>query len=467
MSAVIEIAPRSDDLRIAGELLEAGDIEKADKIVNAHLMRNPDDAQALCVVADILKRAKRLPASYHIAKRACELRPDRSEAWNTLGSAAQGIWKLDEAINCYRKARGLAVTDGQRTTYVNNIASAMLDGGQFEKSEAVCREGLGITPDDTSLSHNLGLSLLAQRKWQEGWQRYSASVGTKSRLLMKYLQDPEPVWDGSKGKTVVIYGEQGLGDEVCAASMLPDAIRDCGKVIVDCDYRLTNLFKRSFPDATVYGTRWKPSTPWQEVKDKSIDASIAGFEIGKFYRNSDESFPGKPYLTPCPLRTQMWLASKTKPRIGIAWTGGIWQNAAMFRELSLDRWGPIFGAVDAEWVSLQYKDAAKDIEGTPVKQYRWATLTDDYDDTAALVASCDLVIAVQTSITHLAGALGVPCWTMIPKVSQWRYGESYTNLPWYKSVKLFRQGRDWPVNQIATELSTYFTKLRKAAATAA
>jgi hypothetical protein len=308
-----------------------------------------------------------------------------------------------------------------------------------------------------SLRHNLGLSLLGQRKWKEAWPYYSASVGSKSRLLMKYLEEPEPVWDGSPGKRVVIYGEQGIGDEVCAASMLPDAIRDCQKVIVDCDFRLTNLFKRSFPGATVYGTRWKPSTVWPEVKNSEIDASIAAFEIGKFYRNSEEDFPGTPYLTPCPIRTAMWKASKTKPRIGIAWSGGIWQNASMHRELPLSEWGPIFNAVDAEFVSLQYRDAAKDIDGTQVQQYRWATLTDDYDDTAALVASCDLVIVVQTSITHLAGALGVPCWTMIPQVSQWRYGEEFEDLPWYRSVKLFRQRNEkWPVNDIASKLRTLF-----------
>lgn len=457
MSAVLKIEPANEDLLKAQALLDKGDIEQADKIVNAHLMKNPDDAKGLSVVVEILKRAKRLPAAYQLAKRCAELRPDRSEVWCALGGAAQALWRLDEAIACFRKARQRAVTRQHEATYVNNIASATLDGGYFKRAEGICREGLALESNDMSLRHNLGLALLGQRKWKEAWPYYSASVGSKSRLLMKYLDEPEPVWDGSPGKRVVIYGEQGIGDEVCAASMLPDAIRDCQKVIVDCDFRLANLFKRSFPNATVYGTRWKPSTKWPEVKNGEIDASIAGFEIGKFYRNSDEDFPGTPYLTPCPVRTAMWKASKTKPRIGIAWSGGIWQNASIHRELPLSEWGPIFSAVDAEFVSLQYRDAAKEIEGTPVQQYRWATLTDDYDDTAALVASCDLVIVVQTSITHLAGALGVPCWTMIPKVSQWRYGEDYEDLPWYRSVKLFRQHNDkWPVNDIANKLRTLF-----------
>lgn len=457
MSAVLQLGPveTNKELLAAHGYLESGDIEKADRIVNSHLMRQPDDPQAMCLQVDILKKAKRVPAAYHIAKRLTELRPDRGEAWCSLGGAAQELWRLDEAISCYRKAKQRAANNEQRAKYTNNIASTMLDGGQFEKAEAICREGLTLDPTDTSLNHNLGLSLLAQRKWKEGWQHYSASLGTKARRLVKFLDPAEPAWDGTKGQTVVIYGEQGIGDEVCAASMFPDAIRDA-KIIIECDHRLKGLFSRSFPEATVYGTRWKPSTMWPEVRDKTIDASVSSFEIGKLYRNSADDFPGTPYLTPCPVRTAMWKAIKTKPRIGIAWSGGIWQNAALHRELPLSDWQPIFDAVDAEFVSLQYKDASKDIEGTPVVQYPWATLTEDYDDTAALVASCDLVIVVQTSITHLAGALGVPCWTMIPKVSQWRYGESFTDLPWYKSVRLFRQAEKWPVRQIADELRKTF-----------
>jgi ADP-heptose:LPS heptosyltransferase len=231
-------------------------------------------------------------------------------------------------------------------------------------------------------------------------------------------------------------------------------IRDSKKVIVDCDHRIKGLLQRSFPQASVHGTRWKPGT-WKD-EASTVDASIAGFEVAKFYRNADSDFPGTPYLIPCPDRTAMWKATKTKPRIGIAWSGGIWQNAAIHRELPLDQWKPIFDAIDAQWVSLQYRDASEDIKGTPVTQYRYATLTDDYDDTAALVASCDLVIGMQTSVNHLAGALGVPVWTLIPKTSQWRYGEEYTDVPWYKSMKLYRQGNSWPTRKIASDLKVHF-----------
>lgn len=441
------------------KLMDEGELDKAYAVIDEVLLRDPNDAQALCIAADILKKAKKIPVAYSLAKRASELRPERSETWNGVGHAAQMLWRLEEAESCYRKALQRASTTKQKALYHNNIASCLLDGGQFAKAEAPCRSSLELQ-DDASTKHNLGLSLLAQRKWKDGWPYYSASIGTDRRRNVKYMKPPEPTWDGSKGKKIVVYGEQGLGDEICAASMLPDAIRDSSKVIVDCDHRLHGLFKRSFPQCTVYGTRWANGSKWAD-EDRTIDASISAFELGQFYRNSDEDFPGTPYLTPCPERVLMWkslFATKKKPVIGIAWSGGTWQNASLHRQLPLEQWKPIFDAVDAHWVSLQYRDASKDIVGTPVVEYPWATLTKDYDDTAALVASCDLVLGIQTSVFHLAGALGIPAWVMIPKISQWRYGESYESVPWYRSMKLYRQTKDWPINRIADDLKSRFNQ---------
>lgn len=459
MAKVIELQPAPDNRQYkrAAELLKADELDEAFAVLDDILKADPNDAQALQIAAETLKKAKRLPLAYSVAQRAVALRPDRPEPWGTLGHAAQQLWRLDEAIGYYKKAQQRAYTPEQRALYANNIGSVHLDAGEFAKADPFVREGLKHDPDSVNSRHNLGLVLLAQRKWREAWPYYSASVGSSVRLNFKYRGD-EPTWDGTPGQTVVIYGEQGLGDEISAASMIPDAARDCKRVIMDCDARLAPLFRRSFPGVTVHGTRAAKALAWPK-EDQQIDASISSFEIGKFYRNADEDFPGTPYLTPCPDRVAMWKSLfhvKRKPVIGVAWTGGTYHNAGLFRQLSLEQWRPIFDAVDAHWVSLQYKDAADEIKGTPVVQYPWATLTKDYDDTAALVAACDLVICMQTSVGHLAGALGVPAWVMVPKTTQWRYGEGYTDSPWYRSVKLYRQGAQWPVHQIAKDLEARF-----------
>jgi tetratricopeptide (TPR) repeat protein len=465
MAQVLELQPQKKEQTYVGRaaaLIDAGELDKAWEILEQILMQNPNDAQALCVAADIMKKAKRLPIAYSLAKRASELRPERCEPWNALGHAAQLLWRLDEAEGSYKKALQRAARDDQKALYNNNLGSTLLDAGRFTDAEEPLRRSLAIK-EDTNARHNLGLSLLAQRKWTDGWKSYSASIGTHRRLNTKYRNPPEPTWNGENGKRVVVYGEQGLGDEICAASLLPDVIRDSAKVIIDCDHRVASLFKRSFPTASVYGTRWakaESGVKWDEA-DREFDASISAFEVAKFYRNSDEDFPGTKYLTPCPIRTGMWFNAFNKgrrPVIGLCWTGGTWTNGSFHRQIALSDLKPLFDAVDAHWVSLQYKDASKEIEGTPVTQYPFATLTKDYDDTAALVASCDLVLGVQTSVHHLAGALGIPSWNMIPKISQWRYGESYESLPWYRSMRLIRQNANgqWPIQKIANDLKSHF-----------
>lgn len=464
MAKVVELPAPKDTSSIvrATSLYDAGKIDEAYAVIDAYLMRDPNDAQGLALMSVILKKANKCAIAYSVAKRATELRPDRPEPWNAFAHAAQFLWRMEESECAYRKALERAKDPRQRALYMNNLASTFLDRGQFAKAEPVCRESLALI-DDRQTRHNLGLSLMAQHQWAEGWANYSASIGTENRRSVRYKPPgkEEPVWDGSPGKTVVVYGEQGLGDEICAASMLPDAIRDSKRVIVDCDKRLQGLFRRSFPQAGVYGTRYaKPGEAKWSEKLEDIDTSVSAFELGQFYRKSNADFPGTPYLVPDPDRVAMWkglFATKAKPVIGIAWSGGTWHNAGEHRKLPLDAWKPIFESIDAHWVSLQYKDAVEQIKGTPVVQYPYGTLTQDYDDTAALVASCDLVIAVQTSVNHLAGALGVPVWMMIPEVSQWRYGEEGSSLPWYASARIFRQRNDkWPIHDIADELKRRF-----------
>lgn len=461
MAQVYEIPAGRDRsaLERAAKLRDDGELDKALVIAEEFLLEDANDAQAIILLAAILKDAKKLTIAYQLAKRGTDLRADRAEPWAMFGLCAQALWRMDEAASAYRKAIDRSTTSEQKARYESNLASVHLDMGRFGQAEENCRRSLALIPDDPSANHNYGLALLARRNWKEGWPYYSASVGKIGRVVFKYRNPPEPTWDGDPDKRIVIFGEQGLGDEICAASMIPDAIAHSRKVIIDCDKRLEGLFKRSFPQGSVYGTRWaKPGEGrWKEGKD-DFDASIAGFELGQYFRSTDESFPGMAYLVPCPVRTQMWKQNLRKPRIGIAWSGGTPANAGLYRRLPLDQWKPIFDSVDAEWISLQYKDAASEIEGTPVVQYPWATLTRDYDDTAALVASCDLVIAMQTSVAHLAGALGIPCWTLIPKTSQWRYGEDYTDVPWYRSMSLYREKHGWKpvVSRIAEDLRARF-----------
>lgn len=441
-------------------------MDQAWPLIEEELVANPNNPLALLVASHTMHKAKRVSVAYSLAQRVTVLAPERAEGWINLGRCADDLWRPEEAIECYHKALGLIRFPAQKVTALNNLAAVLLQNGRFREAEPYCRQGLEIKPDDRQTLHNLGLCQLARREWAEGWRNYSNSVGGPARLRTVY--NDEPHWDGTKGLKLALTGEQGLGDEISFASVIPEVIRDSKQVVIDCDPRLAGLFQRSFPGAKVYGTRaQKDALPWAE-EYRSPDASCSFGEVAKFYRNRDSDFPGTPFLTPCPDRVTMWkglFATKTRPVIGIAWTGGLWHTGSLHRKVGLDELLPIFEAVPgAHWVSLQYKDAGSEIAAFREKhpevdlvQYRYGTLTKDYDDTAALVASCDMVVCIQTAVAHLAGALGTPVWVMLPKNSQWRYGEAGRKILWYDSLTVFRQEQrgEWApvIGSVAKELA--------------
>jgi tetratricopeptide (TPR) repeat protein len=450
------------DLRKASELAQAGELDDAWAIIEKHLLEQPDDYHALVIGTFVMDKARKLAVAYQLAQRVTTLAPDRFEGWLNFGRICDQVFKYKEGVEAFKKALPLAKSKEQRRHLLTNLGALYVTMGEWDEAEKTSRESLAISGSRKAHA-NLGIALLAKRQWAEGWPRYHCGIGSEQRKYIQYANEPE--WDGAKGKKVAIYGEQGLGDEISFASMVPDAIKDCSKVVLECDHRLAKLFRRSFPKATVYGTRWNKNINWA-VEDRKLDASCTIAKLGEFYRNADSDFPGTAYLTADPERRLQWRAlfdSKRKPAIGVAWSGGVQWTGAQFRKWNLAQMLPIFKSLDAHWVSLQYKDASEDIaafKDASIVQYPWATLTNDYDDTAALVAELDLVICMQTAVAHLCGALGKECWVFVPNKSQWRYGSEGDSIPWYKSVQVFRQAEDgsWPLRQAANMLKLRYQR---------
>ena len=440
------------------------------------LIDDPKDARALVAGSFIMRRMGHLPAAYHFGRSATQLWQSEFSCWLNLGHACDEMRLVHEAESCYRKAVKLAKSERDQKDIWLNLSAMYLDNGQFAEAEAITRKILEVDPDHIKAQGNLGFCLLAKRDWT-GWKGYHHSIGSDWRPKAVYRDPPEPEWDGSPGKTVAIYGDQGLGDEICSASMLPDAIAASKKVIIDCDDRLEGLFRRSFPQAKVYGTRRAKDGQWAK-EDWQIDASLPIGQLGEYFRLSDDDFPGTPYLKPDPDRAGMWkalFAHKRKPVIGIAWTGGIPKTNARNRRLALADFLPVFNAIDAHYVSLQYKDASAEIDAfrrehrVDIKQYDYATLTKDYDDTAALIASLDYVLCIQTAVAHTAGALGTPVSVLLPVATQWRYGNTHDSIPWYDCLRVIRQEQTghWEkeIERAAKELGTYFSRIPSGART--
>lgn len=419
------------ELKKAQKFLQDREPDEAWDVVNALLVDDPNDPRILLAAAEVQEKAKRLTTAYQFAERAVHKAPNISGSWLMFGRMADLLYRFEEAEMAYKKSFDVAPDAPRKAAAVMNLGGLYLTQGRWEESEAASRKALELKPGAWMALGNLGMACLAQKKWIEGWKGYEAIVGSEQRKQVQYAN--EPTWKGEKRKTVVVHGEQGLGDEICFASMLPDLIKDSKKVIFDCDHRLKGLFQRSFPQARVYGTRWAKEGSGMKwaPEDCSFDSSITLGGLGRFYRTKDEDFTQRPYLKPDPDRVTMWkalFAKQGKPVIGIAWTGGTPWTAAKFRKASLEEMAVLLGSKDAHYVSLQYKDASKEIEAfneahprIKVTQYPFGTLTQDYDDTAAMVAALDCVVSVPTAVVHLAAAVGTPVIALQASVPCWKF----------------------------------------------
>ena len=433
------------DLSAAKEHADAGRYAKAWPIVSAAINAEPDDPRALSIACFMLEKQGNAGIAYNVAKRLADKHPSAAVAWVNLGKCADTLWRMGEAEAAYRRAL-TQVKAGDKETKaatLTNLSALFLQQGNFKEAEKYADQSLQIE-QTLKARHNKGLCLMARGEWKEGWAQYEASVGSPQRIAYSYTG--EPTWKGEPGKTVVVFGEQGIGDEICAASMFLDAIERAGKVIVDCDPRLATLFRRSFPKAKVYGTRNEKTLNWAD-EDQSVDYSIAGMQLGALFRPDQQSFPVEPYLAADPERVLMWKAlwkSKGKPAIGIAWSGGLIQTGSSLRSIEPAQLAPLLG-MDCHFVSLQYKPH----EPVPgVHQYP-DTLMKDYDFTASLVASLDAVVSVPTSVAHLSGALGVRTIAMKARASCWKY---QAGLPFHPCHLIENDGWESTIQAAAKKL---------------
>lgn len=449
-----EEIPIPQMLVLADKLRQDRRPDEALRLVSKYLDDNFEDVPALALAAHIMMDAERIGMAQAFLKLAVTLQPDSSILWSNLGICYRETSDLEEGEKCFIKA---LQRDPNNTSALNNLTQLYVNTGQPLRAINCADKALNLDPNQADVQYNKGLALLQLGKWKEGWQYFDANLGHMySRKERTYGNIPR--WTGVKDLTVVAYGEQGIGDEIFFASCLPDLIKQ-NKVIVECDKRLENLFRRSF-DCPVYGTRYESSVDWMGKHDP--DASVAMGSLPKFFRNSDEDFPGTPFLSPDPERAVQWRALLDslgpKLKVGIAWTGGLKKTGSRRRSVTLSDMKPILNQ-DATFISLQYKDCPEIHEfeaETGVKIHHWkhAMQTDDYDDTVAMISQLDLVISVTQAAIHVAGALGVPCWVLTPKAPMWRYGLAGEKMVWYNSVKLYRQKSDWVhvIADIATDL---------------
>lgn len=405
-------------------------------------------------MVDGFKRLGVTPKSDKIGHMDEFLKTKRAECLNALGTCYKHENHTDEARRYFTAAQENIPLNSD---IQNNLATLYINEGKPEKALEHLNLALTIQPDHPQARWNKSLAHLELGDYSEGWALYDAGFDAKVRMERNYSNKPIPRWDGSPDKTIVVYGEQGIGDEILFASCLPELIKCSKKVVFDCHKKLHRLFANSFPELDIFPTREDQTITWPMGANGpryNFDARVAIGSLPQFFRPDLASFNDyKPYIKPPVDKEASWAARLSKlgprPKIGISWIGGHKRTRIEVRSCQLEQLLPIL-KLNADFISLQYTDgddqeiaAFEAKHEIKVHHFPEATHSPHYDDAAALVANLDLVITVCTSVVHLAGAMGVPTWVLTPSRPAWRYRLDLDHLPWYGSyVTLFRQAPD-------------------------
>jgi tetratricopeptide (TPR) repeat protein len=401
----------------------------AEEIYCQLLEQNPKNSGLLATLGSLYSQTNKIGLGIHFLQAAVDEGMDDPDVYTNLALALQKSGQREKAAVYYEKS----IAGESTPEALTNYSGLFIESGNPEKCIALCEKAIKGNPDMPIAHWNLALALLGEGHWDRAWDEHEWGLKPKCLREDRAVLDI-PVWDGTPGKTVTVYGEQGLGDEIMFASMLPDLLKT-NPVVLECHPRLETLFKKSFPGMPVYGTREAMEVSWP--LEHQLDYRIAIGSLGKFYRRSRDAFPGTPYLKADAL------PKGEKFRVGISWKGGgAKMGRVQKRSVPLTWWKPILETPNVEFVSLQYgigKEEDLDVMdalGYDIKRFPEADAK-DYYETARLVSSCDLVITICTSVVHVAGALGVPCWVLTPKNPAWRY-QNKGGMPWYRSVRLYR-----------------------------
>lgn len=438
-------------------LARAGDLMAAGRMIDQVLGRHPRAAAAHRLKGSILEQQGQAAQALVSYDRAIGLDPSDAASHGGRGGALLALGQVEAAVESLDRAVALAPDNA---VAAHNRANALVRARRFEDAVAGYDRAIALGLDSPEPMFRRGLTRLLLRDFAGGWRDYESrwrvddhlkrGRGAVSPQLLPRLDLNNSI-AGLAGKTVLLVSEQGVGDQIMFASMIPDLLAVAGSVICVCDPRLLSLLSHSFPQVRFVDPR-------QPLTGISPDLIVPMGSLGLVFRTAPEAFPGTPYLRADPALVARWRA-RLGPglRVGLSWRGGTPQTNGAARSISLAQLAPLLAVEGCDFVSLQYGEVEAEVaQARPEGRLRVfpAAEISDFEDLAGLTASLDVVVSVQTTLVHVAGALGTPCLTLIPQAPEWRYGLTGQALPWSSSVRLYRQTADgdWGLEAVTAEI---------------
>ncbi len=396
---------------LALSLAKAGNADEAEALYRALIADTPSFLKAYVNLANLLRDQNRDAEAIAVLERALDLDPGLAEAYTNIGACLADRGWLFAAILQHHKA-------------------------------------LALKPADPGTSLNFAVNLLRLGRFTEGWPPYENRFGAHDQHDAR--PPPPPFWHGEdlRDKSVLVWTEQGLGDEILYASMIPDLASRAGRCRIECSKRLVPVFARSFPGILV--TAWE-SPDRHAGSTADADVQVAAGSLGRYLRPSFASFPARSgYLKADPamtarLRADYLARAGGKKIVGLAWRSA---NARLGagKSAALASYDPILAVPGCFFVNLQYGDCDAEIAdaltrtGVGIFQDPAVAHVADIDAAFAQAAAMDLVVTTSNTAAHMAAAQDVPTWIMLPhaKGVLWYWFERREDSPWYPSVRLFR-----------------------------
>ena len=349
-----------------------------------------------------------------------DITPDNPGIWQNLGVTLRNFERFEDGQKALKRAYEL---NPERAEILYSYGATFINAGNPKEAEKYLRRAIEIAPDHAGAHMNLALSLLEQERYEEAWPHwvYRWQLPERTSHLRPFKA---PRWDGKAVGTLAIHGEQGLGDEILFMSVFKQVRPLAAEIIVEANPQLCELFARSLSTA-VY--------PDHDSLIKAEGEPDAFIPMGDLF--GVVGLPdGRPYLSAIPALRR----DAGRKRVGIAWKGGLTRTFRKHRSLNLEQLKPILETPGIEFVSLQHGPAAI-VNNDELKPYGIEPMEGDFNALISRIASCDLIITPCQTNVHIAGALGIPAWVMTPKQCAWRYTGSTERMPFWNSVKLYRQ----------------------------
>jgi Flp pilus assembly protein TadD len=436
--------------RLAVIAHERGDDATALDLITRSLKSNPVSPEAVVDYAQILGGLGRYDDMLAAANRALILKPNTFNALFLRGDALNRLGRHQEALTGFDRALALK-PDDPGTHNARGVALVRL--GRVEDALVEFERTMALDPGYAEAHFHAGLARLLSGDFATGWKEYEWRLRLRDKPVAPSPY-PQPYWDGATsldGRSLYVAAEQGLGDAIMFARYLPLLAGQGARVVFGVDKSLKALLA-SLDKVEVV-------SPGDEVA--TFDLQCALLSLPHLLGTRLETIPARiPYLAAPPERVEKWRPRLPEGRkIGLVWAGGQKYAADKQRSLGAAGLAPILAQPGFGFISLQRELGQTDaafLRSRPDIVHFGEELG-DFADTAAIVSELDLVISVDTSVAHLAGALGKPLWVLLPFSPDFRWLLGRTDSPWYPTATLFRQpaAGDWPsvVAAVAAKLA--------------